>query len=114
MIAAGLMQQSAALTLSKANNDVENAERDIAAACETLESLPEPEALLPEEGRDALRHALGMVEETRQRLPIRRRAVQNAINAFARVYDPLCLGDGEAKNLLDELLTLIDPIHSTL
>ena len=108
MIAAGLMQQSAALTLAKANNDVENAEHDIAAARESLENLPEPEALLPEEGRDALRHALGMVEETRQRLPLRRRAVQNAINAFARVYDPLCLAGGEAKSLLDELLTRRD------
>ncbi|MCI7567997.1 MAG: AAA family ATPase [Desulfovibrio sp.] len=108
MIAAGLMQQSAALALTKANNDVENAERDVVAARETLDGLPEPEALLPDEGRDALRHALGMVEETRQRLPLRRRAVQNAINAFARVYDPLCLAGGEAKTLLDELLARRD------
>lgn len=108
MIAAGLMRQSAALALSKANSDVEGAERDIAAARETLNNLPEPEALLPEEGRDALRHALSMVEETRQRLPLRRRAVQNAINAFARVYDPLCLVGGEAKTLLDELLARRD------
>ena len=108
MIAAGLMQQSAALALSKANNEVENAERDVVAAREALNNLPEPEALLPDEGRDALRHALGMVEETRQRLPLRRRAVQNAINAFARVYDPLCLAGGEAKTLLDELLARRD------
>ena len=108
MIAAGLMQQSAALALSKANNEVENAERDVTAAREALDNLPEPEALLPDEGRDALRHALGMVEETRQRLPLRRRAVQNAINAFARVYDPLCLAGGEAKTLLDELLARRD------
>lgn len=91
MAAADSAHQAAVDALTKANRDVECAERDVAAARNALTMLPAPVAALDDEARDDLRQTLARLEEDRRQLPGRQRALHNARTTFARAYDPLRL-----------------------
>ena len=91
MAAADSAHQAAVDALTKANRDVESAERDVAAARNALTMLPAPVAALDDEARDDLRQTLARLEEDRRQLPGRQRALHNARTTFARAYDPLRL-----------------------
>ncbi|WP_300908681.1 AAA family ATPase, partial [uncultured Desulfovibrio sp.] len=114
MAAAGSAHQAAVDALTKANRDVETAERDVAAAQSALALLPAPVAALGDEARDELRQTLARLEEGRRQLPGRQRGVHNAHTTFARAYDPLRLaspgrtpgtgGNAGPRDILDGLL----------
>ena len=91
MAAADSAHRAAVDALTKANRDVESAERDVAAARNALTMLPAPVAALDDEARDDLRQTLARLEEDRRQLPGRQRALHNARTTFARAYDPLRL-----------------------
>ena len=76
--AADSSHQAAVDTLDRLNRDVELCRRDIASATAALDLLPDPAAALGESDRDRLRQTLVLLEEGRQRLPARERAVQQA------------------------------------
>ncbi|MDY3810077.1 AAA family ATPase [Desulfovibrio porci] len=118
MAAADSAHQAAVDALTKANRDVETAERDVAAAQSALALLPAPVAALGDEARDDLRQTLARLEEGRRQLPGRQRALHNARTTFARAYDPLRLaapggapgngGNNGPRDILDGLLARQD------
>lgn len=124
MSAADSAHQAAVDSLTKSNRDVETAQRDVAAARNTLEFLPAPVAALDDMARDELRQTLARLEEGRRQLPGRQRAVHNARTTFTRAYDPLRLsgavGDepGQALESLlgrqDEALALAADVQKRL
>ena len=90
--------------LDRANAEVESCQRDVATAAATLDQLPQAEAELSEAERDRLRQTLTLLEEGRQRLPARQRAVQQARQAFSRAEERLGMASGHAGQHLDKLL----------
>ena len=110
MTAAVTAHQAAIDGLTRANRDVEAAERAVSAAQEALAVLPAPLAELSDEGRDELRQTMARLEENRRLAPGRERAVEQARTAFGRAFDQLRLTGvapaepQEACALLDGLL----------
>ncbi|SDF38424.1 AAA family ATPase [Desulfovibrio legallii] len=108
--------QAAVGTLHQCNQEAAAAEREAAAAAQTLEALPTPAALVDDQTRDDLRQALARHEEASRQRPARLAAVQEARTTFSRAYAPLRLGgaagseknDQEAGRILDDLLTRQD------
>ena len=90
--------------LDKAHADVDLWQREVATAAATLEQLPQDEAELDEAERDRLRQTLALLEEGRQRLPGRERAVQQARQTFTRAEERLGMGSGNAPQRMDRLL----------
>ncbi|WP_300787482.1 AAA family ATPase [uncultured Desulfovibrio sp.] len=103
--AADSSHQAAVDSLDRLNRDVELCRRDIASATAALEMLPQPVAALGEADRDRLRQTLVLLEEGRQRLPARERAVQQARHTFERAQERLRLAADEPRAALDALLS---------
>lgn len=110
MTAAVTAHQAAIDGLSRANRDVETAERAVSAARDALTVLPAPVAELSDEARDELRQTMARLEENRRLAPGRERAVEQARTSFGRAFDQLRLAGvdagepQEACALLDGLL----------
>lgn len=91
MTAAVTAHQAAIDGLTRANRDVEAAERAVGAARDALEVLPAPVAELPDDARDELRQTMARLEENRRLAPGRERALAQARTAFGRAVDQLRL-----------------------
>lgn len=102
--AADSAHQAAVDTLARLNRDVEMCGRDIDSATAALALLPDPVAALNETDRDRLRQTLVLLEEGRQRLPARERAVQQARHGFERAQERLRLAGDDPRAALDNLL----------
>ena len=102
--AADSSHQAAVDGLARLNRDVEMCGRDIASAAAALELLPDPVAALNEADRDRLRQTLVLLEEGRQRLPARERALQQARHGFERAQERLRLAADDPRAALDNLL----------
>ncbi|MBD5538478.1 MAG: AAA family ATPase [Desulfovibrio sp.] len=89
MTAAVNAHQAAIDGLTRANRDVEAAERAVSAARDALEMLPAPVAELSDEARDEVRQIMARLEENRRLAPGRERAVEQARTTFARAFDQL-------------------------
>ncbi|MBD5416554.1 MAG: AAA family ATPase [Desulfovibrio sp.] len=89
MTAAVTAHQAAIDGLTRANRDVEAAERAVGAARDALAVLPAPVAELSDEARDELRQTMARLEENRRLIPARERAVDQARTAFGRAFDQL-------------------------
>lgn len=90
-------------TLEKANRAVEKAELELQKNQNLLDHLPMPVSSLDDSGRDTLRRSLNRIEEIRDRLPERQRALREAQSTFARTYEPLHLQQGKPEQLLQVL-----------
>lgn len=102
--AADSAHQAAVDSLARLNRDVEMCGRDIDSAAAALALLPDPVAALAEADRDRLRQTLVLLEEGRQRLPARERAVQQARHGFDRAQERLRLAGDDPRAALDNLL----------
>lgn len=96
MTAAVTAHQAAIDGLTRANRDVEAAERAVGAARDALEVLPAPVAELPDDARDELRQTMARLEENRRLAPGRERALAQARTAFGRAVDQLRLNVAQA------------------
>lgn len=75
--------------LSRANKEVEERERALKSARESLENLPEPDAELSERDRDELRRDMARLEESRRLAPARQRAFDISLRAFSRALEQI-------------------------
>lgn len=96
MTAAVTAHQAAIDGLTRANRDVEAAERAVGAARDALEVLPAPVAELPDDARDDLRQTMARLEENRRLAPGRERALAQARTAFGRAVDQLRLNGAQS------------------
>lgn len=91
MTAAVTAHQAAIDGLTRANREVEAAERAVGVARDAVALLPQPMAELSDDARADLRQTMARLEENRRLSLGRQRAVDQAHTAFGRAFDQLQL-----------------------
>lgn len=104
MAAATSAHQACIDALAKANREVESIGREAAATRKTLQSLPEPAAILNGAERDDLRQNMARLEECIRSCPLREQSLENARMEFVRAFDKLHFQESSVSEELSSVL----------